>query len=124
MEEYQEYSLRGRVFQKIRDGILKGEYKENEELRESTIGKKLGVSRTPGGTCKNRTKQRRICDRNYRERCEGYLFGTLPPGRTLRQMGDRAYYRRTDRKTRRDCFTLRISCKQKSKRKIGSGCRT
>lgn len=32
---------------KIRDGILKGEYKENEELRESTIGKKLGVSRTP-----------------------------------------------------------------------------
>ena len=30
MEEYQEYSLRGRVFQKIRDGILKGEYKENE----------------------------------------------------------------------------------------------
>ena len=41
------YSLRGRVFQKIRDGILKGEYKENEELRESTIGKKLGVSRTP-----------------------------------------------------------------------------
>ena len=24
MEEYQEYSLRGRVFQKIRDGILKG----------------------------------------------------------------------------------------------------
>ena len=46
MEEYQEYSLRGRVFQKIRDGILKGEYKENEELRESTIGKKLGVSRT------------------------------------------------------------------------------
>ena len=47
MEEYQEYSLRGRVCQKIRDGILKGEYKENEELRESTIGKKLGVSRTP-----------------------------------------------------------------------------
>ena len=46
MEEYQEYSLRGRVFQTIRDGILKGEYKENEESRESTIGKKLGVSRT------------------------------------------------------------------------------
>lgn len=47
MEEYQEYSLRGRVFQKIRDGILKGEYHENEELRESTLGKQLGVSRTP-----------------------------------------------------------------------------
>lgn len=47
MEEYQDYSLRGRVFQKLRDDILKGEYRENEELRESTIGKKLGVSRTP-----------------------------------------------------------------------------
>lgn len=47
MEEYQEYSLRGRVFQKLRDDILKSEYQENEELRESTLGKKLGVSRTP-----------------------------------------------------------------------------
>ena len=34
MEEYQEYSLGGRVFQKIREDILKGKYKEHEELRE------------------------------------------------------------------------------------------
>ena len=47
MEEYQDYSLGGRVFQKIREDILRGKYKEHEELRENTIGKELGVSRTP-----------------------------------------------------------------------------
>lgn len=41
------YSLRGRVFHKIREDILNGKYKENEELREVAIGKELGVSRTP-----------------------------------------------------------------------------
>ena len=34
-------------FQKIREDILNGIYKENDELRENTIGKELGVSRTP-----------------------------------------------------------------------------
>ena len=43
MKEYQEYSLRGRVFQKLRDGILKGEYKkENEESGKAQSGKSLG----------------------------------------------------------------------------------
>lgn len=41
------YSLRGRVFNKLRDDILSGKYKENEELREVAIGEELGVSRTP-----------------------------------------------------------------------------
>ncbi len=41
------YSLRGRVFHKIRDDILGGKYKENEELKEVAIGQELGVSRTP-----------------------------------------------------------------------------
>ncbi|MDF2539801.1 MAG: hypothetical protein K0S76_2822 [Herbinix sp.] len=41
------YSLRGRVFNKIRENILSGVYKENEELKENTIGLELGVSRTP-----------------------------------------------------------------------------
>ena len=41
------YSLRGRVFHKIRDDILNGKYKEGEELKEVTIGEELGVSRTP-----------------------------------------------------------------------------
>ncbi|MBU3876338.1 GntR family transcriptional regulator [Faecalicatena sp. AGMB00832] len=47
MGEYQDNSLSSRVFQRIRDDILKGKYKEHDELRENTIGKELGVSRTP-----------------------------------------------------------------------------
>ena len=43
----EEYSLRSQVFQTIRDDILKGKYDENDELREATLGKELGVSRTP-----------------------------------------------------------------------------
>lgn len=41
------YSLRGRVFQKLREDILNGKYKEHEELKEVAIGEELGVSRTP-----------------------------------------------------------------------------
>lgn len=47
MEDYQDHSLGGRVFQKLREDILKGRYKQRDELRETTIGKELGVSRTP-----------------------------------------------------------------------------
>ena len=47
MEEYQDQSLRGKVFQKIREEILSGVYQDGEELREVTLGEKLGVSRTP-----------------------------------------------------------------------------
>lgn len=41
------YSLRGRVFNKLREDILSGKYEENEELKEMAIGEELGVSRTP-----------------------------------------------------------------------------
>ena len=41
------YSLRGRVFHKLREDILNGKYKEHEELKEAAIGEELGVSRTP-----------------------------------------------------------------------------
>ncbi len=41
------YSLRGRVFSKIREDILNGRYEDHEELKEIKIGKELGVSRTP-----------------------------------------------------------------------------
>lgn len=41
------YSLSGRVFHAIRENILAGKYKSNEELKEKTIGEELGVSRTP-----------------------------------------------------------------------------
>lgn len=47
MEEYQDQSLRGRVFQKLREDILSGKYQEHDELREITLGEELGVSRTP-----------------------------------------------------------------------------
>ena len=47
MEEYQDRSLRGRVFRHLREDILNGVYKNHEELREVTIGEELGVSRTP-----------------------------------------------------------------------------
>ena len=47
MGEYQDHSLGSRVFQRLREDILSGRYKEHEELRETTIGKELGVSRTP-----------------------------------------------------------------------------
>ncbi len=41
------YSLRGRVFNRLREDILNGKYEEHEELREVAIGEELGVSRTP-----------------------------------------------------------------------------
>ena len=41
------FSLRGRVYSKLRDDILSGKYSEHEELRELAIGEELGVSRTP-----------------------------------------------------------------------------
>lgn len=41
------YTLRGRVYNKIREAILDGTYQPEEELREIAIGKTLGVSRTP-----------------------------------------------------------------------------
>ena len=41
------YSLRGRVFNRLREDILSGRYEEHEELREVAIGEEMGVSRTP-----------------------------------------------------------------------------
>ncbi len=41
------YSLRGRVFHRLRDDILSGRYEEHEELREVAISEEMGVSRTP-----------------------------------------------------------------------------
>lgn len=41
------YSLRGRVYEHIREDILSGRYQQNTELKETAIGAELGVSRTP-----------------------------------------------------------------------------
>ncbi len=46
-EATDKYSLRGRVFHKLRDDILSGKYEEHEELKEVAIGEEMGVSRTP-----------------------------------------------------------------------------
>lgn len=46
-DDTDKFSLRGRVFHKIREDILSGKYKDNEELKEVAIGEELGVSRTP-----------------------------------------------------------------------------
>lgn len=42
-----QYSLRGRVFHKLREDILSGRYKGGDELREVAVGEEMGVSRTP-----------------------------------------------------------------------------
>ena len=41
------YSLRGRIFHKLREDILNGKYADYEELKEVAIGEEMGVSRTP-----------------------------------------------------------------------------
>ncbi len=41
------YSLRGRVYHRLRDEILNGAYQEMEELKEAAIASEMGVSRTP-----------------------------------------------------------------------------
>lgn len=41
------FSLRGRVFNRLREDILEGIYKQNDELKENTLASELGVSRTP-----------------------------------------------------------------------------
>lgn len=41
------YSLRGRVFHRLREDILDGKYRQHDELKENTIARELGVSRTP-----------------------------------------------------------------------------
>lgn len=46
-EKLDKYSLSGMVFNRLRESILSGKYKEKEELKEVNIGREFGVSRTP-----------------------------------------------------------------------------
>ncbi len=41
------YSLRGRVYQQLREDILNGKYNIGDELKEVAVGETYGVSRTP-----------------------------------------------------------------------------
>ena len=113
MEEYQDRSLRGRVFEKLREDILSGVYKDCDELREITIGEEMGVSRTPVREAlrqleleglvvmipRKGAEVARITEKDLRDvlevRCSlEELAAEL--GRYVRQMGDRAYHSRTD----------------------------
>lgn len=46
-ENKEAHTLGNRIYHKIREDILNGIYEPDEELRENTLGKELGVSRTP-----------------------------------------------------------------------------
>ncbi len=46
-DDWDRYSLRGRVYGSIREDILNGRYPQHTELKEAAIGAELGVSRTP-----------------------------------------------------------------------------
>lgn len=41
------YSLHGKIYHAIQEGILSGKYQKGDELKEKTLGEELGVSRTP-----------------------------------------------------------------------------
>ncbi len=47
MSEFQEQSLRVKVFEQIRDDIISGVYPDGAELREIPLAHKLNASRTP-----------------------------------------------------------------------------
>lgn len=47
METEDKYSLRGRVFNAIRDDIINGKFKNGQELKENALAEMYGVSRTP-----------------------------------------------------------------------------
>ena len=97
MEEYQDHSLGSRVFQKIRDNILNGTYKENDELRETAIGKELGVSRTPVREALRQLELEGLV--TIIPNRGAYVSGIshkdpLDAGRIVRPLGGRTYYRR------------------------------
>lgn len=46
-ESDDKYSLRGRVFTRLREDIIEGKFKNGQELKETAIGELYGVSRTP-----------------------------------------------------------------------------
>ena len=97
------YSLRGRVFQSIREDILSGRYEQNTELKEAAIGAELGVStgqRSPSTAGAGRvgddySQPRRLCQYDYRKGCTGYLCDPFHAGRIMCQMGNPVYYGRT-----------------------------
>ena len=103
MEEYQDNSLRGRVFRKLREDILSGVYEDQEELREITIGEEMGVSRTPVREALRQLELEGLVTiipnkgayvtSIKGKRCGRHLSCPLYAGRLVCALGNRAYYR-------------------------------
>ena len=113
MEEYQDRSLGGRVFKRLREDILKGRYKQQDELREATIGKELGVSRTPVREALRQLELEGLVTivPNKGAYVTGISQKDIGAGGmdVAVAMGGGTYYRRPVRRIRRDYFTFRIS---------------
>ena len=106
MEAYQDQSLRGKVFQKLREDILSGVYQDGEELREAAIGEELGVSRTPVREALRQLEleglvtlipNRGAYVTGITHKDVQDIYNPLYAGGTLCQMGHGAYYREADR---------------------------
>ena len=97
-ESRDKYSLRGKVFESIREDILSGRYEQNTELKETAIGAELGVSRTPvrealrqlelEGLVIYHSQPGSICEYDHGQGCAGYLRDPFHAGRLMCQMGD------------------------------------
>ena len=114
------FSLRGRVFHKLREDILSGKYQEHEELKEVAIGEEMGVSRNPrqrgvpsagaGGTDSDHPQQGSLCHRYYSEGCEGYLHDPFPAGRSVCPLGYGTYHQGADGRDGRECLSVQVPC--------------
>ncbi len=103
MGEYQDNSLGSRVFQRLREDILSGKYKEHDELRENTLGKELGVSRTPVREALRQleleglvtiipNKGAYVTGISHPRISEISIRSAFYAGRVVCQMGNRTYY--------------------------------
>ena len=59
------YSLRGRVYERIRSDILDGVYKDHEELKEATLGEKMYRDAASFYISQMVNRQRRMGNRIY-----------------------------------------------------------
>ena len=114
------FSLRGRVFHKLREDILSGKYQEHEELKEVAIGEEMGVSRTPvreafrqlelEGLIQIIPNKGSLCHRYYPEGCEGYLHDPFPAGRSVCPLGYGTYHQGADGRDGRECLSVQVPC--------------